>query len=53
MGLVFFLVYLLFCLLVAYAGKSDNKLGFGGLFIVSVLFTPLIAAVLVLLFQRK
>ncbi len=52
MGILFLIVYLAFCILVAYAGRQA-RLGFFGILILSVLVTPLIAAILLVLFSPK
>ena len=46
---ILLLIYLFFCFLVAYAGR-DALIGFFGIFAVSIFFTPLVAAILVVLF---
>lgn len=50
--LVAIFVYLLFCWLVAYGGKH-TRLGFYGVLIVSILITPLVAAIFIVLFQPR
>lgn len=45
-------VYILFCLLVAWAGRRTFA-GFVGVLIFSVFLTPLLTAVLVILFRGK
>ncbi len=52
MGLVFIVIYVTFCLLVAWAGKH-TRLGFTGAFFLSMGLTPLFAAILLLLFGPK
>jgi len=52
MGLVFIVIYVIFSLLVAWAGRH-LRLGFFGAFCLSLLLTPLVAAILLLLFQPR
>lgn len=46
------LLYLLLCVIAAFLGK-DSRLGFWGIFLVSLLLTPVLAFLLVLLFGRR
>jgi hypothetical protein len=52
MQLLLLLAYAGLCLLVAYAGR-DTKVGFWGLLLFSVLLTPLVTAVLTVLFRPR
>ena len=45
-------IYLIFCFLVAYAGR-DAFMGFIGIFFLSILITPLLTAILVILIRPK
>ncbi|NLX26047.1 MAG: hypothetical protein GXY61_08845 [Lentisphaerae bacterium] len=46
---MFILVYLIFCALVGLLGHRHRWLGFWGIFAISLLFTPLIGLVIVVL----
>ncbi|MCO6487092.1 MAG: hypothetical protein J5I98_01680 [Phaeodactylibacter sp.] len=50
--LVAIIVYLFFCWLVAYGGRR-TRLGFYGVLIVSILITPLVSAISIVLFQPR
>jgi hypothetical protein len=52
MYFLFILVYLLFCLLVAFAARQ-TRLGFVGALILSILITPLLTAIFAILFDRR
>jgi hypothetical protein len=52
MSFILILVYLGFCVLVAYGGRA-SRVGFLGVLFLSVFFTPLLTAILVLLFQSR
>jgi hypothetical protein len=52
MQLLLLLAYVGLCLLVAYAGR-DTKVGFWGLLLFSVLLTPLVTAILTVLFRPR
>ncbi len=45
-------IYLIFCFLVAYIGR-DAFMGFFGVFILSILITPILAAILIILVRPK
>ncbi|MFN0217079.1 MAG: hypothetical protein ACKVT2_22715 [Saprospiraceae bacterium] len=52
MFFLFILIYLLFCLLVAFAA-SRSRLGFVGALILSVIITPLLTAIFVSLYDKR
>jgi hypothetical protein len=52
MSFILILVYLGFCILVAYGGR-DSRVGFLGVLFLSVFFTPLLTAIMLLLFQTR
>lgn len=45
-------VYLAFCLLVAFSGRKV-RIGFWGVLVLSILITPLIAAILIVILRPK
>lgn len=52
MGIVFILVYAIFCLLVAWAGRN-SVMGFFGVLVLSIFVTPLLTAILLALFRQR
>jgi len=48
----FIAIYLFFCLMVAYFG-SEVTIGFGGVFVVSIFITPILAALFIVLFRPQ
>ncbi|MCB0588287.1 MAG: hypothetical protein KDD06_23545 [Phaeodactylibacter sp.] len=52
MGIVFILVYAIFCLLVAWGGRN-SVIGFFGVLVLSIFVTPLVTAVLLVVFRQR
>ncbi|MCB0564412.1 MAG: hypothetical protein H6573_15255 [Lewinellaceae bacterium] len=52
MYIVSILVYAIFCLLVAWAGRY-SVMGFFGVLVLSIFVTPLLTAILFVLFQQQ
>ena len=50
--MVYFIIYIPLCLMIAYAG-SDRKIGFGMSFLVSFLLTPIIGFIVTILSPNK
>jgi len=50
MNIALIIIYVTFCLLVAYAGRN-TRIGFFGVLIFSVFMTPLLVAILIVFFQ--
>ena len=49
---MFWIAYILLCVIAAYLGK-DTRLGFWGILVVGVFLTPLASLVMVVLFGRS
>jgi uncharacterized membrane protein len=49
MNIILIITYVLFCLLVAFAGRKA-RIGFVGVLIFSIFMTPLLVAILIMLF---
>lgn len=52
MNIILIITYIVFCLLVAIAGRK-TRIGFFGILACSIFMTPLVVAILVVLFQPK
>lgn len=49
--IVLIVIYALFCILVAIAGRN-TRIGFSGALLFSIFMTPLLVAILIMLFQK-
>ena len=52
MSITLWIIYFIFCLLVAYVGRNV-AVGFWGILVMSILFTPLLIALLSVLLKPK